>query len=387
MAVDFLIVGAGMAGSALAAALSRVGSVLVLEQGPQPAMEGAAQSAGLIRRLDGEPCDRALAQRTHHFLTDIAPEWGMEDISQAPGAILGMIRDPLWLHDARAHLVRHAIPIHPITPDDVPALRGAPLVHAWHLPDERITHGPGLAKAMLHQASTQGAVVQCNAQVHTIQITGGRACGVRTSDKLFSAGAVILAGGAWATSLAAAAGLSRPLTPLRRIAAITKPDPGAVPNHPWCWIDDVGLYAKPHEGGWMVSPCDESPTPTPIGPGSTGIPTDSQWKLLQSKIDRFLPALSPLQPRVGWTGLRTFAPDRRPLLGQDGELPGLWWAAGLGGSGVSSCWGVAEAITTWIQGETTPWLDATQLAPHRTQLRRWPIFPSGDPGAAKLIDA
>jgi hypothetical protein len=59
--------------------------------------------------------------------------------------------------------------------------------------------------------------------------------------------------------------------------------------------------------------------------------------------------------------------------------------AGLGGSGVSACWGVAIAITTWVQGETTPWLNSTQS--HRTQLRRWPILPSGDPRAAKLIDA
>jgi D-arginine dehydrogenase len=385
--VDFVIIGAGMAGSALAATLSRVGSVRVLEQGPRPAMEGAAQNAGLIRRLDGEPCDRALAQRTHHFLTDIAPEWGIENISWAPGAILGMVRDPLWLHDARAHLARHQIPIHSITPEDVPALRGSPLVHAWHLPDERITDGPDLATAMLHRAHTQGAVVQCNTHVHALQISGGRVCGVHTSNGPVSAGAVILAGGAWAASLASTAGLVRSLTPLRRVAAITQPDPRARPDHPWCWLDDVGLYAKPHEGGWMVSPCDESPNPAPVGPGSTGTPTDSQWQLLQDKTERFLPALSALRPRIGWTGLRTFAPDRRPLLGEDGELPGLWWAAGLGGSGVSSCWGVAEAIATWIQGEATPWLDATQLAPHRIQLRRWPIFPSGYPDTARLIDA
>ena len=137
----------------------------------------------------------------------------------------------------------------------------------------------------------------------------------------------------------------------------------------------------------MVSPCDEVPVSRPVGMGSTGTPTDTQWRLLKAKTERFLPALSALQTKVGWTGLRTFAPDRRPLLGQDGEMPGLWGAAGLGGSGVSGCWGVAEAITTWVQGETTSWLDSTQLAPHRTQLRRWPIFPSGDPGAAKLIDA
>ncbi|MBK9796693.1 MAG: FAD-binding oxidoreductase [Holophagaceae bacterium] len=37
-----------------------------------------------------------------------------------------------------------------------------------------------------------------------------------------------------------------------------------------------------------------------------------------------------------WTGLRTFAPDRRFVLGWDPWNPHLFWSAGLGGHGMTS---------------------------------------------------
>ena len=37
-----------------------------------------------------------------------------------------------------------------------------------------------------------------------------------------------------------------------------------------------------------------------------------------------------------WTGLRTFAPDRRFVIGWDPWNPRLFWSAGLGGHGMTS---------------------------------------------------
>ena len=52
--------------------------------------------------------------------------------------------------------------------------------------------------------------------------------------------------------------------------------------------------------------------------------------------------LAPLAPRLaeigiarGWACLRTFAPDRRPVIGWDADAPGLFWVAGLGGHGAT----------------------------------------------------
>ena len=156
-------------------------------------------------------------------------------------------------------------------------------------------------------------------------------------------------------------------------------------GQPWFWLDDVGLYAKPHNGGWLVSPCDESPDEPSPTDDSTQSPSADRAALLHQKLSRYLPALADCPVQYAWTGLRTFTPDRRPLLGADGECENLWWAAGLGGSGLSNSIGIGEALAAWMQNQATPWLDATGLRPNRAHLRRWPILPDGDPQRAKLI--
>jgi D-arginine dehydrogenase len=208
---------------------------------------------------------------------------------------------------------------------------------------------------------------------------------VETEHETIHAGSTLIAAGAWSGTLALQAGLHRPLTALRRMAAIVQ---GAqTTNQPWFWLDDVGLYAKPHHGDWLVSPCDESPELVPNAGSSTGQPNPTQMAILEAKIARYLPSLAALPVRHTWTGLRTFAPDRRPLLGADGECEGLWWAAGMGGSGLSSSIGIGQALQAWMQNQDTPWLDASGVRPNRPHLRRWPILPNGDPQQARLINA
>ena len=375
---DIIVIGAGLAGSSAAAFLSEFASVMILERKEQPGTEGAAQNAGLVRRMDAEPCDRALSQRTHEFLTHRAPE-----LASTCSAVLGLVRDPLWLNDARAHLKAQGVPIQPIETGHFSILSGAPIKHAWHLPDERITDGPKLVDFLLEHARSNGAHVRCDTQVTSLAVQSGRCIGVHTNQGTIFAGHIVIAAGAWSGRLAQDLGLHRPLTPLRRMAAII--DGPDTTGQPWFWLDDVGLYAKPHNGGWLVSPCDESPDEPSPTDESTQSPSADQAALLHQKLSHYLPALADCPVQYAWTGLRTFTPDRRPLLGADGECENLWWAAGLGGSGLSNSIGIGEALAAWMQNQDTPWLDATGLRPNRAHLRRWPILPDGDPRRAKLI--
>jgi len=382
---DIIVIGGGLAGSSAAAFLSEFASVLVLEGGKETGNEGAAQNSGLIRRMDPEPCDRALAQRTHEFLVHTAPNMGADNLSSTCGAVLGLVRDPLWLHNARAHLLEQGVRIQATQTNDFPILHGAPIAHAWHLPEERITDGPQLVDFLLNHAVSNGALVRCNTRVKRLLIESGRCIGVETENETIHAGNILVAAGAWSGTLAQQAGLHRPLTALRRMAAIIK-GPQTI-DQPWFWLDDVGLYAKPHNGKWLVSPCDEAPELAPENGRSTGHPSPRQIALLEVKIARYLPKLAAYPTQHTWTGLRTFAPDRRPLLGPDGECDGLWWAAGMGGSGLSSSIGVGQALQAWMQNRETPWLDASGVRPNRAHLRRWPILPDGDPQRARLINA
>jgi glycine/D-amino acid oxidase-like deaminating enzyme len=52
-----------------------------------------------------------------------------------------------------------------------------------------------------------------------------------------------------------------------------------------------------------------------------------------------------------WSGLRTFAEDRQPVLGADPRVPGLHWCAGLGGHGMTIGLGAAQEVTKGLFNE------------------------------------
>ena len=108
---------------------------------------------------------------------------------------------------------------------------------------------------------------------------------------------------------------------------------------------------------------------------------------LGHKLERALPALADVGLRGGWTGLRTFTPDRRPMLGEDPDRQGLWWASGLGGAGVTGCFAVGEAVAAWMRGEETPWLSRRAVSPGRPFPARFLIHPSGESWSGQLISA
>lgn len=376
---EVLVVGAGLAGLSVAAHLAPHRAVRVLEQGEAPAAEASAQNAGMVRLLSDDPVERALAWRTHQRLAALD---GPDAPSRITGGVLALAHDPLHLHGAVAWLAARGATVEDLGSHGqiaavAPVLAGAPVRRAWHLPEARVADAHQLASGFLATLRAHGGSVSCGTAVCGLHVVGGRCVGVETTAGIVAADHVVLAAGAWSASLAASAGLHRPLFPLRRSLLQTVADPLAVAGHPWTWLDDIGLYVRPEGGGWLGSPCDEAVDFPSPGPGSRGPVAELPRALFADKLARFLPRLSGLRPATGWTGLRTFAPDRRPLLGADGELPGLCWAAGLGGFGVSTALAVGEAVAADLRGEPVDWLDLSAVRPHRRMLSRWLIRPQG----------
>ncbi len=381
-----VIIGAGLAGCGVAWHLGGRG-VLLLDQAEQPGAEATAQNAGMIRRLGEDPFERALAVRTAAFLSDPGEDWADLTPSQVTGALLGLAHDPDHLSDAVAHLRACGVDVQRCDrPEAVaPALAGSPLCRAWYVPDERLADAGQILSGLLRGIRRTGGEVRCGVSVQRIVVEGGAVVGVETSAGRIGADRVVLAAGAWSGLLAARLGLHRPLIPLRRTLLHTSPHPLSRPDHPWCWIDDVGVYIRPESGGWLVSGCDEAVDPPDVEPGSRGPVEALPRALAMDKLAAHFPALGPVRLSTGWSGLRTFAPDRRPVLGADGEVAGLWWAAGLGGFGVTCGIAAGEAVATWMRGGRTDWLDAEGVSPSRRYLSRWPIRPTGDLSRPRLI--
>jgi D-arginine dehydrogenase len=154
----------------------------------------------------------------------------------------------------------------------------------------------------------------------------------------FEAAVLVDAAGAWADQVAAMAGVAPvDLVPKRRTAILLEPSSPADPAWPVVLDADEQFYFKPESGLLLGSPADETPVP----------PCDVQPEELDVAlaIDRIERAVSfrVTHVRRKWAGLRTFAPDRTPVVGIDETTPGFFWLAGQGGYGIQIAPGLARA--------------------------------------------
>lgn len=344
------MVGAGIAGTSVAWHLAGARDVLILEQGEQPLSEASAQNAGMLRRFVLRADERRLACRTHELVTaTLGPEWDGAEPFRRTGAVIALER-PDSRHAATAEALREAgvrveEPSLGTLGELAPALRGAPIASAYWLPDEGLLDAWLLGSGFLRGALDRGARLRTGTRATGLWVEHGgcpRLRGVHTSAGDVAAEVVVVATGAWSQPLAATAGLARPLLPKARHLFRSAPHALSRPDHPWCWIDDAGLYVRPEAGGFLVSPCDETDHQPAAGPGSAGAFDPLARAIALDKLERSMPALRDLRLTDGWTGLRTFTPTREFLLGPDPDLDGLYWVAGLGGAGVSCAFAIGE---------------------------------------------
>ena len=379
MPADVVVIGAGLAGLAVAASL-RSRRVTVVD-GSAPGSEATAQNAGMLRRMGEDPYERALAVETHRRME--ADPW-LAEVSRRVGAWLVFGRDPTHLHDAAAHLEVAGVARRWVERPqaEVGLMAGAPLRGGWFLPDERVVDAWALVGRLRARLEGAGGAIQRWWVERIEPIAGGwRVVG---GGGAVDAREVVIAAGAWSAALVRPLGVERPLFPLRRTLLLTDPHPAATADHPWCWVDDEGVYARAEGGGFLISGCDEA-VDFPSGPGSRGPVEPVPRAIALDKVARWFPALDGLRFRAGWSGLRTFAPDRRPVLGADPALPGVWWCAGLGGFGVSCGLAAGELVAGWMEGRDGC-VRPAGVSPGRPMLRTWFIRPDGDLAGATPVD-
>lgn len=384
-----VIVGAGIVGCSIAAHCAPTTSVTVLDQSETVGSEASSQGVGMIRRLGEDPYERALARRSVERLRALPPDWEGQPLWRRTGALIALAHDPHHLHDAVAHLRAQGVTVERC--EEVarvaPVLDGTHISRAWWMPDELIARPGALVRYFHHEASRRGVSFDLGQQVLGLEMTAGRCSGVVTASGVVHADRVVLATGAWSGQLAATAGLHRPLVPVRRSVFVCDAPGLTVDSHPWSWVDDVGVYIRPARDAWWVSGCEEVLDWPGRSVASTGEATAEQWGMVQAKLARWFPTLAGLKPRRSWTGLRTFAPDRRPVLGPDEEVEGLWWAAGLGGFGVTCGAGVGETLAAWMSGQNTPWLPRSAVSPNRFLARWWPVREDGSVLGSRITSA
>jgi D-arginine dehydrogenase len=369
-AADVVIVGGGIAGASLAYFLGTHGgaSVVLLEREAQPGHHATGRSAAVLAEVDPVPTLLDLKVAGGRFFRTPPPGFSEDPLLERSG-LLVLLRDIEWemLDAAAAALRERGVTAEVLAPTDatrlVPVLRPERWAGAILLPDDGRLDVHALLTSYLRHARAHGAVTQWRATVAAILRDGERCVGVRTADgDVLHARWVVNAAGAWAAEIGRLAeAMPISLVPHRRTIVVFDP-PGDIAVRDWPFVscDQDGVYFAPESGGVLVSPMDEEP----MAPQDAHA-DERQIAEAFERLGRVAPALVPRHVRRAWAGLRTFTPDRVPVVGEDPTRPGFFWLAGQGGCGIETSPILGRIAADLITSRRTATFDAARLAPER----------------------
>ncbi len=338
---DFVVIGGGIAGISVAALLSEHASVTVLEAESHTGYHSTGRSAAQYIRNYGNATLRQLNDLAYPTLSG---ELTGESVLSARGQLLLVLHNEC---DATINsYLAGASGVEKISAtqacDIVPVIKPATFDFAFYESDAADIDVDQLLQGYTRELKQNNGSLVTHSRVDTLA-RDGDGWRVYCGDNIYSCANVINAAGAWADAVAGMAGVSPVgLTPMRRSAQIfdIEDQSGTFDRWPLFGTLAETWYALPTAGRLMLSPADEDPVE----------PRDA-WpedEILAGALDRFeqMVDLNPGRPVHSWAGLRTFAPDRSPVVGLDPTANGFYWLAGQGGYGIQTAPATAMLLAT-----------------------------------------
>ena len=352
---DVAVVGGGIVGLACAwRAAQRGMSVVVLERdrlGGGASQVAAGMLAPVTEADFGEDAllelNLAGAERWPSFAQELAAASGLGCGFRESGALVVAADGDDAAELERLTELHHSLGLpsewigpresRRLEPGLSPRVRGAIRAPSDHQAD------PVATVAALAEACRRAGVELCEeVEVAEVVRSGGRVTGTRTSTSEISAGAVVIAAGAWSCALAPDA---PPIRPVKgQIATLRAPDPALAPGHvirtPRCYLvarEDgrVVLGATMEERGFELSTT-----------------ADGVFRLLEAARE-VLPDVGELEWAGVRAGLRPGTPDNLPAIGH-GRLDGLVWATGHHRNGVLLAPLTGDLVAGLLDGGAAP---------------------------------
>jgi len=360
---DVIVVGGGIAGLAVAYHLTSRGvrRVVLLEREPLLASHSSGRNAAIFRPLDSSPDIVTLAKRSHALL-DALFESEPDHWLRSTGLLLAAPEATL-LTDLAALARDFEVPHEAMGPEEivalVPLLAGGQALRGLYLPGAGVMDIHAITTRLARVAKAAGAQLLTGMGVRSVRAQRGQVNGVELAngDVVFG-DLVVIAGGAWAAQLGASCGAGLPLTPLRRHLVQLESPEKVSDMTPAVWRLGDEVYFRAESGGILASPCDEKPWPA-----ESPSPDQRTIERLAKKLTHLAPALAASAVRHAWACLRTVAPDRALVAGEDPRVRGLFWLAGLGGHGMTIGVAAGEVVAALISGLDHPM--AFALTPSR----------------------
>lgn len=365
---DVLIVGAGIAGASLAAALAPYRRVLLIEAEEAPGYHATGRSAAFWHETYGGAGVQPLSIASFGLLDNPPCEFSDRGFLSTRTALnIGRREDAAAVDAFAARFAAQGVPIERMSGAAierlVPGIRPEWSEAAFEPACSDIDVG-ALHAAYLRAAMRGGASLATRARLDGARRTRS-GWEVRLDSGTIHADVIVNAAGAWADRVAEACGAA-PLgiQPYRRTVVQLRlgvPVPASLPL-----VVHLGgdFYFKgEREGRIWLTPHDETPSePCDAAPDEIDIAVAIDR--LQQVVDWPVAAVE-----RKWAGLRSFAPDRLPVFGTDPHQPGFVWCAGQGGFGIQTSPAIAALLAAQLgapaPGGAIGAVDAAPFAPSR----------------------
>lgn len=361
---DVVIIGAGIAGASLAAQIAPRARVVMLEAEDQPGYHATGRSAAFWSETYGGPDIQPLSIASEPFLRRPSPDMGGESFLGPRGQLFIATRaDRHVLDRFAAEFAAAGVTLSETDPAArCPGLRPEWTEGLWD-PTCSDIDVARLHAAYLAEARRAGAELVCAAAV-----TGASRNGcwrIETRAGVFEGEMLVNAAGAWADPVARIAGAPAiGVTPLRRTMVQLRVDPPATAALPLVTDARDRFYFKPEAGRLWLSPHDEIPS-DPCDAAPEDLDVAVAIDKLQTAVDWRIEAVE-----RKWAGLRSFAPDRKPVYGFDPVLPGFFWCAGQGGFGIQTSPAASMLAASMLLG-TAPHPAIAHIDPATYSIRRF----------------
>lgn len=365
MTLHTIVIGAGIAGLSAAWRLCARGQsrVTLLEREPLAFSHSSARNAAIFRPLEDNAATVHLVARTAQLQAKLSPDAPL--VSEVGLCLTAESADSL--SSLRSVAARVGVVNDYVAGDALaercPALVGGSVKHGLWLPRGGVLDIHHISELLRRELRRAGALERLSAEVLRITTLANAVTGVELrSGETLTADRVVIAAGAWASSLGASCGAPLRLVPHRRHLALLMPttEQRIDPAHPIVWNVESGIYFRPESGGVLTCPGDHEPT-------EPGVPLTDEAVL--AKLASELPRESPLFESYAlarpWACLRTMSDTKQTVLGRDPRVEGLFWLAGLGGHGMSAALGAADYLADEFTGVNLPhWCAPLRVEAH-----------------------
>ncbi len=332
---SIIIIGGGVMGASTAYHLAAKGAkdILLLEKEDFFGTGATGRCAGGVRYQFSTEVNIRLSQASLPMLERFKDEIGQQVDYHKWGYLFLLTKEQEVATFQRNLDLQHSLGIATEWLDGDEIRRQLPMMNLDDIiagtnhPEDGVVDPNGVVMGYINAAHRLGVTVRAGIEVDGINIKGGKITGVSTSQGSVDAPIVVNAAGPWAGAVSDLAGLSIPLTPLRRQWLTTTSLPELPPDFPFVIDFTQSLYF--HREGEGVLTGMSNPSETPGFDQSI----DLDWELTHAAaaIER-LPMLEQAGLGARQAGLYENTPDAHPIYGVT-PIEGFYIVTGFSGHG------------------------------------------------------